>query len=41
MVLDLLTQPNDLKHNDHTQIKTIELRMLKQMDSKLNPNIYN
>lgn len=41
MILIPLTQPNDLKHNDHTQMKTLELCMLKRVDSKLNQKMYN
>lgn len=41
MALVPLNQPIDLKHNNHTQMKTLELCMLKRVDSKLNPKIYN
>lgn len=41
MILVPLTQAVDIKHNDHTQIQTIELCMLKWMDSKLDPKMLN
>lgn len=41
MDLVLLTQQIGFKHNDHTQMQTLDLCMLKWMDSKLNPKMYN
>lgn len=41
MVLVSLTQPIDLKYNDHTQMQTLKLCMLNRTYPKFDPKMYN